>query len=212
MSLFQRMLAHNRRQPGSGGAAQSTRPSLRIIVVLMLGPLLLAFLRGYPQFDLTYHSGAGHFWIVTAAAAIAVALVLLMLRAGVVRRDGRVLLIGGAYLALSGIFLVHAISTPGVLFANTGLVTAWSTPIALLAAAIILSLSTIERFALQSWLVRRWRFWLGGEIMLLLLYGIVMLFWLPIAVQPTARVQVQHVDADHAVALAQAADTLPAMV
>lgn len=149
------------------------------ILALLLGPLGLAIVKLEPSLDLLYQSAIGHFSIVTTAAVVAVVLAARILRVAVVRQDGRVFLIGGGFLAISTIFLIHAISTPGVLFSNTAHATAWSTPLALIAGAVLLGSSTWERFAQQRWLIARWRLWLSIGGLLWGIYGGFMLFYVP---------------------------------
>lgn len=179
---------------------QEPRPQLRVgsvrlhILALLLGPLLLGLLKAASTLDLEYRSPLIHFWTVTSAALLAIGLAILMLRVGVVRRDGRVLLISSGFLALSSIFLVHAISTPEVLFANAIHATAWSTPIALAVGAVILSLSTIDRFAQQGWIVRRWRWWVAAGSIVWLLYTGFMLVYVPmqaVAIQQSTAAPAQ---------------------
>lgn len=146
---------------------------------LLIGPLLLLLLRLAPALDVKVQSPLGHFWIVTVSSVIAMLMAGLVLRAAVVRRDGRVLLIGMAFLALSTIFFIHAVSTPGVVFTNTRHATQWSTPLALLAAAIILALSTNQRIAEQSRLIEHWRGWLVVGFSLWLAYTLFMLLYVP---------------------------------
>jgi signal transduction histidine kinase len=148
-------------------------------VAVLFGPLTLALLKAFPALDLVYQAPWGHFGIVTSAALVAVGLALLMLRVGVVRQDGRVLLLSAGFLALSTIFLVHAVATPNVLFAHTGHATAWSTPIALLVAAIMLAASTSDRLAQQAWIVHGWRWWFSAGALVWLAYAGFMLFYVP---------------------------------
>lgn len=175
------------------------RPLVLAVIALLAGPLALLLLRLFPSLDLRYQSPPGHFLIVTVASLLAVSLALLMLRAALLRRDGRVLLIGGAFLALSAIFFIHAVSTPGVVFHSTGHATQWSTPIGLLVCAILLALSAVEPFARQGWLIDRWRLWLAGGIILWLFYSGMMLFYVPhVSLQP-APSQSSRYDAESAV-------------
>lgn len=162
-------------------------------LAVLLGPSLLAIFKLLPQLDRTYQAPFGHFWVVTIAAVIAVGLALLMLRVGVVRQDGRVLVISAGLLALSTIFFVHAVATPNVVFARTVHATAWSTPIALLVTAVVLAASTIERLAQQAWIVRRWRWWLGVGAVVWLLYAGFMLVYVP----REAAIAAERANADH---------------
>lgn len=146
---------------------------------LLIGPFALLLLRLLPSLDLTYQSTHSHFWVVTIAAIMAMAMASLILVAAIVRRDGRSLLIGIAFLALSSLFLVHAISTPGVVFSNTGHATQWSTPLALLFAAIILAISTSRRLAQQPGLINYWQVWLLAGFVLWVGYTLFMLLYVP---------------------------------
>lgn len=162
-------------------APPAAQRSIRIGLAsaLTIGPVALAFLLKFPSADLIYQSGVAYFMVVTGATLVALGLAALMLRAGVVRKDGRVLMIAAAFLALSSIFFVHAISTPGVLFRNTTHATTWSTPIALFAGSVLLALSAIDRVATQPWLAERWRRWVAVCFALWLSYAAFMLWNVP---------------------------------
>ncbi len=162
---------------------------LMVGAALLAGPLLLLLLRLAPALDLRFQSPLSHFWIVTISSVIAILMAGLVLRAAVVRRDGRALLIGMAFVALASIFFVHAVSTPGVVFSNTGHATQWSTPLALLAAAILLALSTSRRIAEQARLIEHWRAWLLLGFSLWLGYTLFMLLYVPGHALPAGAAQ-----------------------
>jgi hypothetical protein len=158
--------------------------SLRGVLVgfaLLLGPLCLLLLRLYPGIDYKFQSPALHFWLVSGIAVLAILMALLILRAAVVRRDGRALLVGLAFLTLSSMFLVHAVSTPSMLFMNTRHATQWSTPLALLSSGFLLALSTNRRIASLPALIGHWRRWFVLGFTIWLFYVGFMLFYVPIA-------------------------------
>ena len=191
--------------------SQTTIPRLRWVLLaagLLGGPISLLLLRLYPDLDISYHSAMAHFWIVSISTMMAMLLVALVLRAAIVRRDGRALLVGLAFLTLSSMFLVHAISTPGVLFANTGHATQWSTPLALFGTAILLALSTSRRISQQPALVMHWRRWFSLGFVIWLVYTSFMLLYVPAQTSqftPPASSAATHPN-DHAQAAAPVAD------
>ena len=148
-----------------------------IPIGLLIAPIILLFLRLVPRYDLLLHSAIGHFWIVLAAVIAALLMVGLIIQAGIVRRDGRVFIIGIGFLVLSLMFLVHAVATPGVVFSNTAQATAWSTPLALIATATIFAFSTSNRVA--EWIMARWRRLLIVVMAMWVGYVVVMLGYLP---------------------------------
>jgi putative nucleotidyltransferase with HDIG domain len=67
-------------------------------------------------------SGLGHLLVMAVGAAIAgVASAALMVR-GVATRDGRAVVSGGAFAAMTALLIVHGLATPGVLLGPNGLV------------------------------------------------------------------------------------------
>lgn len=191
--------------PATSGSDQRAQLRLRrlalVIVALCLGPLLLALVKLQPALDLRFESALGHFSIVTLAASIAVALAGLILWAAVTRQDGRVLLIGCAFLGISSIFLIHAIATPTIIFASASHAVMWSTPVALMVGAVLLAFSASDRFAQQPWLLRYWRVWLLCELAGWLLYSGFMLVYVPQhsllpAAPATTAAHAAHAEAD----------------
>ena len=169
--------------------AQANQPKPTIawslIGGLALGPILLIILRLFPALDLRIQSPAGHFWIVTSALLVGLLMIGLVIRAALVRRDGRALMLGFGFLAMSLMFLIHAIATPGVMFENTSVATQWSTPLALLVAAIIFALSMSQRLA--EGLIRWWGRWLALGSGLWLAYAGLMLVYIPNTVMPAIQ-------------------------
>ncbi|HEY1014613.1 MAG TPA: hypothetical protein VGE07_18025, partial [Herpetosiphonaceae bacterium] len=84
-------------------AAASRRSWWQVPLValgLLAGPLVLLVLRLFPELDWEFQSPPFHFWIVTSASLVTMVVIFLAMRIAVVRRDGRVLLIGFGFLAL----------------------------------------------------------------------------------------------------------------
>ena len=156
------------------------------IFALLIGPICLLLLKLYPSIDYKYQSPFLHFWVVSVSAVIAILMAGLILRAAVVRRDGRALLVGLAFLTLSSMFLVHAVSTPNVLFTNTRHATQWSTPLALLSSAVILALSTSRRIASLPTLTTHWRRWLALGFALWVVYVGFIMVYVPMHPPPAA--------------------------
>ncbi|XSG75335.1 ATP-binding protein [Herpetosiphon llansteffanensis] len=170
-----------------------------LIIGLLLGPALLIILRLFPALDLRVQSPAGHFWIVTIALLIGLGMIGLMIRAALVRRDGRALMLGLGFLAMSLMFLVHAIATPGVMFSNTSVATQWSTPLALFVASIIFTLSMSQRLA--EGLIRSWQRWMLIGFGLWIGYTLLMMAYIPstvIATTPAPTTQPTQISADTA--------------
>src|SRR6478672_9707526 len=77
-----------------------------VTLVLLLGGLLP---------DPAWEGSHFHFVVVSLTASLALVMALLMVRAATQLRDVRVLFLSLAYLSIAGIFLVHALTTPGAL-------------------------------------------------------------------------------------------------
>jgi adenylate cyclase len=117
----------------------------RAAVILLLGaPLVLvALLRAQPSLDGRWENHPAHFWLVLAAAAIAVALGLTVTDAARRRRDARLFLISLAFVASAGFLGLHALATPGVLLGkNAGFELA--TPVGLVVAGALAAGSALE--------------------------------------------------------------------
>ena len=82
---------------------------------LLAGPLLLYIvLRLNPELDPRWHVHIFHFYIVsfTSLVALVVASFILL---GIGEGDAHALFVATAFVAVAGLFLIHGISTPGVL-------------------------------------------------------------------------------------------------
>ncbi len=150
---------------------------LAVAVVVPLG--LLAVLRLWPALDVLWHNNPAHFWLVLAAAAIAVALGHSVTEAARRRQDARLLLVSLAFLAGAGFLGLHALATPGVLVGpNAGFELA--TPIGLVVGSLFAAASAVEITPVVSRrIMARSRALLGGLVALMLVWAIASLAELP---------------------------------
>ncbi|HET7035342.1 MAG TPA: HD domain-containing phosphohydrolase [Thermomicrobiaceae bacterium] len=77
--------------------------------------MLFALLRARLLPDPLWAGATFHFYVVSFTALVAIVLAVLMRLAAGQLRDPRVLLLSLAFLSIAGIFLTHALTTPGVL-------------------------------------------------------------------------------------------------
>jgi HD-GYP domain-containing protein (c-di-GMP phosphodiesterase class II) len=94
-----------------------------LVLALAAGVALLpaAFLELIGQREV--HPGAFvHFGVVAFAAAAATAAALTLTLVGARRRDGRSVLVGGAFSVMAALLCLHGVATPGVLLASNGVV------------------------------------------------------------------------------------------
>src|SRR5882724_11999461 len=90
-----------------------------------------------PNTDVHWEHHQSHFWLVVTVAAVNVAVAAAVTRAALSRSDGRLYLVGLAFMAGAGFLGLHALATPGEVLvkANTGFQLA--SPVGLLVAALI---------------------------------------------------------------------------
>ena len=128
------------------GAPRSRPGNLVVIgaVTAVLVPLgLLAVLRLRPALDVLWHNDQAHFWLVLAAAAVAITLGYSVTVAARQRQDARLLLVSFAFIAGAGFLGLHALATPGVLLGpNAGFELA--TPIGLVVGSLFAAASAVE--------------------------------------------------------------------
>ena len=92
------------------------RASLGGWALLLSVPLLIfVWLLLNPDLNATFEIPVQHFYIVTAIQLISLVVALLVARAAIDMREFRVLFLSLGFMAMSGLFAVHALSTPGVL-------------------------------------------------------------------------------------------------
>jgi hypothetical protein len=161
---------------GSGAGSSVACRHLRILlwILVAMGPLAflgLLYLGAIP--DPSLGGSVFHFYMVTTISAIVFTLAVVMRVAAGQLRDPRALFLSLAYLTISGIFLVHALTTPGVLVGMNPWV-GFSSGLSPLLGAMFLVLSTIYwsprvRAAIvdwQGWITVAW-----GSVLVLFAAG-----------------------------------------
>lgn len=148
--------------------------------VVVLAPLvLLALLRLRPALDARWQNHPAHFWLVLAAALIAMSLGYAVTVAARRRRDARLFLVSMAFLCGAGFLALHALATPGVLVGpNAGFELA--TPIGLLLGGVFVAASALDLSSSTSrWVTARSRLILGTLFALMVLWAAVSLAEVP---------------------------------
>lgn len=111
---------------------------LRAGAGFLLVPILLFFvLRIYPQFDLVLKDSWFHFQIVSFTSLVAFVLALLITLVTGPVAGVRTLFTTLALAAIAGIFLIHGLTTPGVLVRSFNPAVQWSSPISLFVGALL---------------------------------------------------------------------------
>jgi adenylate cyclase len=154
--------------------------------VVLVPIALLALLRLAPDADRRWENQSAHFWLVLAAALLALGLGYAVSMAARRRRDARLFLISLAFMASAGFLGLHALATPTVLLGkNAGFELA--TPVGLVVAGALAAASTVELGPARAAAVMR-RAWLltGGVGGLLVVWGVVSLAEWPPLDEPLA--------------------------
>ena len=123
-----------RERPVLALAAAVSAACVPPVLILLVGHHMVMF------------SAPMHFGLVAASAAPAVAAALTLTIAGAVRRDARVVLVGGAFSVMSALLCLHGITTPGVLVGTNGVV-AFTGGATLPVGAALLSLGAVSRLS-----------------------------------------------------------------
>jgi len=117
-----------------------------------------------------------HFILVSCVSGLALLLALATTVAACQIDDVRVLFLALAFLGIAGVFLVHALTTPGVLVPGPNGWVGASGRLALLAGALMLALSTLHaRSSLQDYLLRQRVRIVLAALTLFVLYGVLAL-------------------------------------
>ena len=91
------------------------RRSIALLALLLLPSLAIAVLLSRPDINVAVPVPVEHVIIVTNVALLALVLALLVARAALELDQYRILLGALGFMAMSGLFAVHGLSTPGVL-------------------------------------------------------------------------------------------------
>ncbi|WP_297613588.1 adenylate/guanylate cyclase domain-containing protein [Nocardia sp.] len=104
----------------------------------------LWLLLSHPKFDAHYEHHPQHFWLVLAAATLAMTLGIILFRAARTRRDVRLILVSLMFQFAAGFLGLHAITTPGVIIKmpNAGFV--YAVPVGLTLGGFAALASAIE--------------------------------------------------------------------
>ncbi|MEX2561976.1 MAG: adenylate/guanylate cyclase domain-containing protein, partial [Nitriliruptoraceae bacterium] len=171
------MPADNTRGPARSWTAKRAAAGLAVATAVPLG--LLVVLRRWPALDVLWDNNPAHFWLVLAAAAIAIVLGYHVTVSARRRHDARLLMVGLAFVAGAGFLGLHALATPGVLVGpNPGFELA--TPVGLIIGSLFAAASAIEFSAATSQqIMARSRLIHGGLVGLMIVWLIASLAELP---------------------------------
>src|SRR5258708_452922 len=137
--------------------------------------ILWLLMQGYLR-DPSMGTATFHFFVVSLASSLSLLLALFILVAARQVRDAKVLFLGLTFYAMAGIFLIHALTTPGALVQQYNIWVGLSARLSLLAGAFFLVLSSIEWRQSQSQaILKRWGFIVVGVTAVIALYGYVAL-------------------------------------
>jgi hypothetical protein len=142
-----------------------------IAPLILLWLLMQGFLRdpsiGTPTF---------HFFIVSLASGLSLFLSLFILIAARQVRDARDFFLGLAFFGTAGVFLVHALTTPGAFVPEANVWIGLSARLSLLVGASFLGLSSTQWRSTQSEaILNRWSLILLAVVGAIALYGYVAL-------------------------------------
>ncbi len=157
-------------------------------LVFVTAPLaLLVVLRLRPELDARWENQPAHFWLVVAAAAIAVTLGYAVTVAARRRQDARLFVISLAFITGAGFLGLHGLATPGVLVGpNAGFELA--TPVGLVLGSVFVAVSAIEfQPETSRRIMRRSRPILGALVTVIVGWGVVSLAELPPLDSPVAQ-------------------------
>ncbi|MFF0453353.1 adenylate/guanylate cyclase domain-containing protein [Nocardia africana] len=104
----------------------------------------LWMLLSHPRLDAHYEHHPQHFWLVLAAAILAMSLGIILLRAARTRRDIRLILVSLMFQFAAGFLGLHAIATPGVIIATPNAGFVYAVPVGLTLGGFAALASAIE--------------------------------------------------------------------
>jgi HD-GYP domain-containing protein (c-di-GMP phosphodiesterase class II) len=135
------------------------------------GATLVVLLGGFLP-DPTWSGPRFHFIVVSLTALLALGMAALMVRAATQLRDVRVFFLALAYLSITGIFLVHALTTPGALVVGNNPWVGFSAWASLAVGAFFLALTTMPWSAAQQRaIIARQHLLIGVFLLALVTYG-----------------------------------------
>uniref|UniRef100_A0A831TGJ2 HD domain-containing protein n=1 Tax=Thermorudis peleae TaxID=1382356 RepID=A0A831TGJ2_9BACT len=159
-----------------GQLSRLARVHWRVGVAGVLPLALLGLLLGQVLPDPAWQVPVFHFYLVSLVSFLALLLALAMTLAASQIDNVRVLFLALAFLGISSIFLVHALTTPGVLVPGANGWVGASARLSLLIGAVMLALSTLEaQPVIQRWILRHRGWIILAAFLLFALYGLVAL-------------------------------------
>ena len=123
------------------------RPTARQLIWLFhiaLAPFLFWLLQADDALDQEQHAPYVHFWLVSLAALGGLGIAWVVAKEARKHADSRVFLIALAFFAISGIFLLHALSTESILLSQGEAGFVLSPPLSLLLGGVFFLLSSIR--------------------------------------------------------------------
>lgn len=138
--------------------ARPTPRQLAWLFHIVLAPLLFWLLQADEALNREQHAPYVHFWVVSLAATAGLAIAWVVTNAAWKHSDSRVFLIALAFFSISGIFLLHALSTENLLFSQGEAGFIWSPPLCLLLGSVFFALSSVRLGdGINAWLLANQR-------------------------------------------------------
>lgn len=144
----------------------ATQPVRTLVWVLHLAlPMLgLWLLLAQPDLNIVLQDNPSHFWLIITVAGINLALGLMISEASARRADARLLLVSLVFLSSAGSFLVHGLSTPGIILGTPSYGFDLSHPVGLLIASVFAFTSALPLRDRAAETVLRHQMWLRGGL------------------------------------------------
>jgi signal transduction histidine kinase len=132
------------------------RPPHPLLIVLPL--LLFVGLLRFPTWDPIWDASVPHFYIVSFTSFVALVAAIFVASASGRPRDPRTWLVSMAFVAIAAFFLVHGLTTPGILMEGFHPAVGWSARLSLAAGALLFGLAAVPwKPAAEAWLFARQR-------------------------------------------------------
>jgi len=127
------------------------------VLALAVPLAALAFLLARPEHDHALQTTVGHFYIVTFVSLLGFAISAGITVGSGRLREARAFFLNLGFLSISAIFLVHAVTTPGVLVGMNPTV-GLAARLSLFAGSVAFALSTLRwRPTVNEWFAAHWR-------------------------------------------------------
>ncbi|MFF3443851.1 adenylate/guanylate cyclase domain-containing protein [Streptosporangium sp. NPDC002721] len=148
----------------------ATQPIRTVVWALHLAlPMLgLWLLLAEPDLNIVLQHNPSHFWLIVTVAGINLVLGLMVGEASARRADARLLLVSLVFLSGAGSFLVHGLTTPGVILDKISYGFDLSHPVGLLVASVFAFASALPLGERAAEAVLRSQMWLRGGLAVLI--------------------------------------------